>query len=111
MAAMKRTNTRIMCLAALAVMATLLISSAEQQTCSPYPNCFSNEGGLACSRLCAVLIGPSGKATCQGHKNVPADNKCCCAPPAGGRKERLRTSAPLRTSDVAPAGATNEAAS
>ncbi|KAI4969361.1 hypothetical protein ZWY2020_000275 [Hordeum vulgare] len=102
---MKTTNARIICLAAaLAVMATLLMSSDAQQSCSPYPNCFSNQGGLACSRLCAVLVGPSGKATCQGHRNVPADNKCCCAPPAGGRKERL----PAK--DVGPAGATNEAA-
>ncbi|XP_037471408.1 uncharacterized protein LOC119345429 [Triticum dicoccoides] len=105
--ALMKTNARtIVCLVALAVMATHLMSSADALDCYPINDCRpSSNGGVKCARMCALLNGPSGKAYCSGT------TQCCCAPP-GGRKGRLRTSAPLQTSDAAAAAAatTNEAA-
>ncbi|XP_037462188.1 uncharacterized protein LOC119333370 [Triticum dicoccoides] len=66
--ALMKTNARtIVCFAALAVMATHLMSSADALDCYPINDCRSNSnGGVKCARMCALLNGPSGKAYCSG---------------------------------------------
>uniref|UniRef100_A0A8I7BFQ0 Uncharacterized protein n=1 Tax=Hordeum vulgare subsp. vulgare TaxID=112509 RepID=A0A8I7BFQ0_HORVV len=97
MALTKTNATRtIVLLAALAVMATHLMSSADALGCYPINDCRPNSnGGVKCARMCALLNGPSGKSYCDGT------TQCCCAPPGGRTTDLLPTSAPLRTSDAA----------
>lgn len=122
-----KTNMRIICLSALAVMATLLLSSDALGLLKPYFSIIAyiyrwhetcgnsrwnnfvyvavcnairncNEnGGVACIHLCAVLNGYGAKAYCNGN------NLCCCPP---SNMDQLHTSA-SRTSDAA---GTNETA-